>query len=104
MENIDKTIKNMTGKDYLEHQSRQDSLLDHDIGVCGNCYSNYIWAQTARDMIKEGKQGDLKTIVDEHMERFEKKWKESKYIRLWVSEKNAGRDPHNAFKAFGWTP
>ncbi len=93
----------MTKEDkyFLELMTNSDKFLDHNIEECGQCYYNFLSAKIAREMIESGV---IEDAVKRWSEEHEKRWKESKYYKLWVDETNAGRDPKIAFEERNWIP
>lgn len=93
----------MTNEDkyFLDLMTNSDKFLDHNIEECGQCYYNFLSAKIAREMIESG---DIKDAVKHWSEEHEKRWKESKYYKLWADETNAGRDPKIAFEERNWIP
>src|SRR5258708_1703291 len=91
----------ISGQDFLERMARTDKLLDHDPEKCGMCWQRQIGAQVAREMIEAGEYEDVASKWAEEMER---RWRKSKFFKLWQKEKKAGRDPRKAFEERGWEP
>jgi hypothetical protein len=89
----------ISDQDFLERMAQSDELLDHDGETCGQCYYAMLGAQVAREMIEAEEYEDVvKKWAAEHKRR----WQESKFVKLWVKEQKAGRDPRRAFKDRGW--
>lgn len=85
-----------------------DSMIDHEDG-CGDCEYRRIRSEVAADMLAALKEGDdggpinsVKMLVYEH--KVWCRWRETKYFKLHESEREAGRDPAEAFRAQGWEP
>lgn len=93
-------MTNINEEEFLNMMARHDSLLDHNIEECGQCYYNYINAQVARDMILSGDTGN--GAINRWEEETRRRWQNGKYFKLYVEEINAGRDPHKAFEDRGW--
>ena len=65
------------------------------------CHNMILGAQVAREMIEAGEYED---VVSKWAAEARRRWEESKFFKLWQEEKQAGRDPHQAFKERGWEP
>lgn len=89
--------KTLTNRQYLEHVSQMDELLDHD-DDCGQCAHLKILAQTARDLLAK----DRIVAPNEVWDEAKRRWQETKYYKLWQEEVVAGRDPNKAFAERGW--
>lgn len=96
-------INEIMNKDryFLELMANSDKLLDHDIEECGKCYYNSLSGKIARELLESG---DIKDAVKRWGDEHDKRWKESKYYKLWIDEINAGRDPRKAFEERKWLP
>lgn len=70
---------------------------DHDIEKCGMCYHRWIMQQCASELL----QFEYATISSWSGE-VDKRWRDSKYYKLWQTEADAGRDPKIAFAERGW--
>lgn len=88
-------------KELLEMLARGDDLLDHDGEACGMCCHLRIDAEVARAMLASG---DLKDAMPRWSAESTKRWHETKFFKLWQSEREAGRDPYKAFEDNGWEP
>jgi hypothetical protein len=88
-------------QDFLERMARGDELVDHDGKTCGQCHYTILGAEVARDMLEAGAYED---VVDKWAAEVERRWEKSKFYKLWVKEKKAGRDPRKAFEERGWEP
>jgi hypothetical protein len=88
-------------QDFLERMARSDRLLDHDVETCGMCYNVQLGAQVARELLEAGEYED---VVVKWSDETRRRWEDSKFFKLWQAEKEAGRDPHRAFKDRGWEP
>jgi hypothetical protein len=86
-------------QDFLERMARSDDMADHDGETCGMCHNVILGAQVAREMIEAG---EFEDVVEKWAMETERRWKESKFFRLWQAEEKAGRDPHQAFEERGW--
>jgi hypothetical protein len=84
---------------FLERMARTDKLLDHDPEVCGMCCQRSIGAQVAREMLEAGEYEDIAAKWADEMER---RWRKTKFYKLWQKEQKAGRDPRKAFEERGW--
>ncbi len=89
----------MSDQKFLEAVARSDRLVDNDGETCGMSHKILLEAQVAREMIEAGEYEDVRNKwVAESWRR----WKESKFFKLWQEETKAGRDPHKAFEERGW--
>ena len=86
---------------FLERMARSDELADHDGETCGQCCNMILGAEVAREMIEAGEYED---VVSKWAAETRRRWEDSKFFKLWQEERNAGRDPHQAFKDRGWEP
>jgi hypothetical protein len=91
----------ISDQDFLERMARSDSLVDHDGETCGMCHNMILGAQVAREMLEAG---EFEDVVSKWAEEARRRWENSKFFKLWQQEKQAGRDPHQAFKERGWEP
>jgi hypothetical protein len=91
----------ISDQEFLERMAQSDSAVDHDGETCGMCYQIILGAQLAREMIAAGEYED---VVSKWAEESRRRWEDSKFFKLWQSEKKAGRDPHKAFEERGWEP
>ena len=87
--------------DFLERMARSDDLVDHDGETCGMCHNMILGAEVAREMIEAGEYED---VVSKWATESKRRWENSRFFKLWQEEKEAGRDPHAAFKDRGWEP
>ncbi len=81
--------------------ARSDAAVDHDGATCGMCCNILLGAQVAREMIEAGEYED---VVSKWAAEARRRWEETKFFKLWQEERNAGRDPHQAFRERGWEP
>ena len=91
----------MSDRDFLERMARSDELADHDGTTCGQCHYQILGAEVAREMLEAGEYED---VVGKWAAEHKRRWKKSKFVKLWEKEKRAGRDPRKAFKDRGWEP
>jgi hypothetical protein len=91
----------ISDQDFLERMARSDELVDHDGTTCGQCHYQILGAEIAREMIEAGEYED---VVGKWAVEHKRRWNKSKFVKLWVKEKKAGRDPRKAFKDRGWEP
>src|SRR3984957_12191044 len=91
----------ISDQDFLERMARSDALVDHDGETCGMCHNIILGAQVAREMIEAGEHED---VVSKWAQESRRRWENSKFVKLWQEEKEAGRDPHKAFEERGWEP
>lgn len=87
--------------DFLERMARSDGLVDHDGETCGQCHNMILGAEVAREMVEAGEYED---VVSKWAAETRRRWEDSKFFKLWQAERQAGRDPHKAFKDRGWEP
>jgi len=85
-------------ENFLERMSTSDSSVDHEDG-CGMCEHLRIMSQVARDMILAGEKED---VIKKWSEETEKRWKDTKYFKLWQEAEIAGKDPNKVFEERGW--
>lgn len=93
--------KKMTDEEFIRSMAESDSLIDHDPEQCGICGHQFIMATVAREMLASG---DFANAVHRWADEAQKRWRASKYVKLWEDEKAAGRDPKAAFAERGWEP
>jgi hypothetical protein len=91
----------ISDQDFLERMARSDDLVDHDGEMCGMCHNIILGAEVAREMIEAGAYED---VVSKWASETQRRWRDSKFFKLWQEEQKAGRDPHQAFKDRGWEP
>ena len=91
----------ISDREYLEILARSDELVDHDGETCGQCCYTMIQAQVAREMLEAGEYED---VVEKSIAETRRRWNKTKFVKLWVREKAAGRDPRKAFEKRGWEP
>lgn len=87
-----------TSVEVLESMSSMDDCLDHDVEVCGHCMTRRIMAECAREILVEPPSDSLHVWDKAWRER----WDDTKFMRLYNEEVQAGRDPKQAFDAKGW--
>src|SRR6201981_2638232 len=80
----------ISDQDFLERMARSDELADHDGTTCGHCHYQILGAEVAREMIQAGEYED---VVAKWAAEHKRRWEKSKFFKLWVKEKKAGRDP-----------
>ena len=88
-------------QDFLERMARSDELADHDGETCGQCHNVILGAEVAREMIETG---ECEEVVRKWAAETQRRWQASKFFKLWQQEKDAGRDPREAFRERGWEP
>jgi hypothetical protein len=86
---------------FLERLARSERGVDHDGKTCGMCCNIIIGAQVAREMLEAGEYED---VVGKWAKETQRRWRKTKFFKLWQREKKAGRDPHKAFEERGWEP
>src|ERR1700722_17547293 len=84
----------ISDRDFLERMARSDELADHDGETCGQCHNMILGAEVAREMIEAGEYED---VASKWAAETKQRWEDSKFFKLWHEEKQAGRDPHQAF-------
>lgn len=89
---------NLSDREFLESMARCDRLVDHEDN-CGHCATQMIHAQTARDLLAEG---DVLDGIAKWSAESQRRWRQSKYFKLYQREQAAGRDPKKAFAKRGW--
>lgn len=48
--------------------------------------------------------GEYEDVVSKWAEESQRRWRGSKFFKLWQAERAAGCDPHKAFEEWGWEP
>jgi hypothetical protein len=91
----------ISDQDFLERMARSDELVDHDGTTCGQCHHQILGAEVARELIEAGEYED---VVSRWAAEHKLRWENSKFVKLWEKEQNAGRDPRKAFRERGWEP
>lgn len=91
----------MSDQEFLERMARSDEMVCLDPETDGMTYNILLGAQVAREMIEAGEYED---VVHKWAEESQRRWREGKFFQLWQAEKQAGRDPDQAFKDHGWEP
>ena len=87
----------MTARRFLEIQADEFGIVHKD--KCGGCAYRRIAAEVAANMlICRLPKNAIKVWADESQRR----WKKTKYYKLWHATKKARRSPARAFKARGW--
>ena len=88
-------------QDFLGRMARSDELADHDGETCGQCCNMILGAEVAREMIEAGEYED---VVRKWAAEAQRRWRASKFFKLWREESEAGRDPRKGFEDRGWEP
>ena len=91
----------ISDQDFLERMARSDNCVDNDGETCGMSHNIILGAQLAREMIEAGEYED---VVSKWAVESRRRWEQSKFVKLWQAEKEAGRDPQKAFEERGWGP
>ncbi len=94
-------VGKISDQDFLRADGRSDATVDHDGETCGMCCKIILVPQLAREMLEEGVYED---IVSKWAEESERRWRQTKFFKLWQEEAAAGRDPKKAFEERGWEP
>jgi hypothetical protein len=89
----------LSDQEFLERMARSDRLVDNDGSKCGMSCKMLIEAQVAREMLEAGEYED---VMSKWVEESQRRWRESKFFKLWQEEQAAGRDPEKAFEERGW--
>jgi hypothetical protein len=89
----------MSGQEFLERMARSDDMVYGDGETCGMTHNIILGAQVAREMIEAGEYED---VVHKWAEESQRRWRESKFFKLWQAEHQAGRDPEEEFRQRGW--
>lgn len=89
-----------TPEEFLRGVATLEESITCDTEKCGGCYKLKIGSEVAREMIEKGEfdEGAIGRWADEEQRR----WRESKFFKLWHEESAAGRKPEDAFKERGW--
>lgn len=77
-------------------------FIEHDVGNCGFCCKREIDANAMKDVL--GIDPEPEDLLTAGYELANKRWKETKFFKLWQEERAAGRDPEKAFEERGWEP
>lgn len=85
-------------REFLESMSRGDRLVDH-ADDCGHCGMQIVMAEAARELLADG---EILDGIAKWSRLTKIRWEETKYFKLYQSEKAAGRDPRQAFEERGW--
>lgn len=86
-------------RECLESLAREPEFICGTPETCGLCCTLRIHTDIARELLAM-EHYDLETWGNE----VERRWKDSKFYRLYQEELSAGRDPEAAFAARGWSP
>jgi hypothetical protein len=89
----------MSDQEFLQRMARSDDMVFLDPETDGMTYNIVLGAQVAREMIEAGEYED---VVHKWAEESQRRWREGKFFKLWQAEKEAGRDPSQAFRDRGW--
>ncbi|HVA46407.1 MAG TPA: hypothetical protein VNH11_08540 [Pirellulales bacterium] len=91
----------MSDQEFLERMARSDDIVCLDAETDGMTHNILLGAQVAREMIEAAEYED---VVSKWAEESQRRWRESKFFKLWQAEQAAGRAPHKAFEERGWEP
>jgi hypothetical protein len=83
---------------FLSSMARGEA--EHDVETCGTCAERSIWAQVAQELLEARAEGE--EAVTRWSEETARRWRDSKFKKLWREEEAAGRDPRETFKERGW--
>ena len=89
----------MSGQEFLTRMARSDDMAFLDAESDGMTHNILLGAQVAREMLEAGEYED---VVHKWAEETQRRWRESKFFKLWQAEQQAGRDPNRAFHERGW--
>lgn len=89
----------MSGQEFLERMARSDDRIFLDPETDGMTHNIVLGAQVAREMLEAGEYED---VVHKWAEESQRRWRESKFFKLWQAEQQARRDPNQAFRERGW--
>lgn len=91
----------MSGQEFLERMARSDSAVYNDGTTDGLTHQIILGAELAREMLENGEYED---VINKWAVESRRRWENSKFVKLWQEETQAGRDPHKAFEERGWCP
>ena len=91
----------MTHRQFLQHQveSLTDGISITCKNNCGQCHKIRLGGLVAKRMLEAPLSNNA---IQEWSDLTQKRWMTSKYMKLWNSERKAGRDPEAVFKKKGW--
>jgi hypothetical protein len=89
----------ISDQEFLEKMARSDRGIGDDGETCGLFYNIILGAQVAREMLEAGEYED---VVSKWSLEARRRWENGKFFKLYQEEKQAGRDPHQAFAERGW--
>jgi hypothetical protein len=89
----------MSDQEFLQRMARSDDMVFLDQETDGMTYNIILGAQVAREMLEASEYED---VVHKWAEESQRRWRESKFFKLWQTEQQAGRDPNQAFHDRGW--
>jgi hypothetical protein len=94
--------RKMTDEEFVKSMSNSDSLIDHEPnGTCGMCHHQWLMAEVAREMVKEG---NFENAISRWSEETRRRWEDSKFFKLWQEAVADGKEPHAVFEEKGWEP
>jgi hypothetical protein len=91
----------ISDQEFLERMARSDRAIGNEWETDGMSCHIRIGAQVAREMLEAGEYED---VVSKWAAEDQRRWRETKFFKLWQEEVQAGRDPHKAFEEHGWEP
>lgn len=92
----------MDNIEFLKHMAKSFDDPFGDPETDGIEFHMRLMAQVAKEILERDPiPEDAMQVWDEEQE---KRWKESKFFKLWQEERAAGRNPEPAFAEKGWQP
>lgn len=85
-------------REFLERMTMMDDMVDH-WDNCGHCATQIAMAAAARELLEKN---DVFDGMEKWTELWKEKWQATKYYKLYQQEKEAGRNPQDAFDERGW--
>jgi len=84
---------------FLERMARSDALVGDDAETCGMSCNIRIGAEVAREMIAAGEWED---VMSKWVEESQRRWRQTKFFKLWQECQAAKLDPEEEFSKRGW--
>jgi hypothetical protein len=93
--------KQIGDQEFLERMAATESQILGDPERDGLSCRMLIDAQVAREMLEAGEYEDVRNKwVMESLRR----WRNSKFFKLWQKRQKSGQDPEKGFEERGWSP
>ena len=92
----------MNDNEFLHKMSKLDQIMDHDPETCGNCYYQYIMSEIAREMLGKSEGMDDEVSILVWADELDKRWKDSKFYKLYKKCQEDGLDVDKEFASRGW--